>query len=387
MISRDVERKLPELARGYPILSVTGPRQSGKTTLVRHAFPDKPYVSLENPAERAFAAGDPEGFLARFPDGAILDEAQRVPDLFSYLQIIVDEDPRMGLFVLTGSNQFYLMSGIAQSLAGRVALIRLLPFSYGELAAAGEAPRDLHELLVRGLFPPIYDRGLSPASWYGDYVATYLERDVRQMVNVRDLLTFQRFLQLSAAATGQLLNLTNLSADVGVSLNTVKSWLSVLEASYVIHRLPPYFANLGKRVVRTPKLYFVDTGLAAWLMGITGEEELEGHPNRGALFETWVIAELLKRRFNHGLRSNLWFWRDQSRLEVDVLMAAAQTATQVEIKAATRISGDDLRPLLRWRDLAGTTAGPGFVVYGGEEAYTRLGIHVVPWREITTMEV
>lgn len=386
IIPRAAEGPLVSLARGFYVVSVTGPRQSGKTTIVRRVFPDKPYVSLENPNERAFAWEDPQGFLARFPNGAVLDEVQRAPDLLSYLQGIVDEARRPGLFILTGSNQFHLISHLTQSLAGRVGLLRLLPLSLSELRAAKRVPADVDTLLYQGLFPPIYDRDISPAIWYTDYVATYLERDVRQMVNVRDLLTFQRFVGLVAAATGQLLNLARLAADTGVALNTAKGWLAVLEASYLVHRLPPFHRNLGKRLVKSPKVYFLDPGLAAWFMGIRSPGDVARHPQRGALFESWAIGELLKSRFNRALASDLSFFRDQRGLEVDAVLGLSPKAVPVEIKSALRVSGDDLKPLLTWRHLAdGTGAEGGWLIYGGDEAYVRSDCRITPWREVPSI--
>lgn len=383
-IARQATPALKMLAQGFYVVSVTGPRQSGKTTLVRTVFHDKVYVSLEHPGHREFAMEDPVGFLAQFPSGAVIDEVQRVPVLSSYLQDIVDQARTPGLFVLTGSNQFELWSHLTQSLAGRVGMLRLLPFSYSELEAAGKAPADLDELLFRGLFPPIYDRNVPPEVWYADYAATYLERDVRQMVNVRDLVTFQRFVRLTASMTGQLLNITRLAQDTGVAVNTAKGWLAVLEASYLVHRLPPHFANLGKRLVKSPKLYFCDTGLAAWLMGISSAAELRNHAARGALFETWVISELLKLRFNRALASDLSFWRDQAGLEVDVVRGSPPNAVAIEIKSGTRLAGDDLKAITRWRDLAGEHARGSFLIYGGDQAYTRSGCRVIPWKALAS---
>ena len=382
LIPRAVASVLPRLAEGFPILAVTGPRQSGKTTLVRTVFPDKPYVSLEDLDERAYSLEDPRGFLARYPDGAVLDEVQQSPALFSYLQTRVDEDRRTGLFVLTGSQQFNLLSGVTQSLAGRVALVPLLPFSLGELAAAGQAPERIEQLLFCGLYPPLWDRSLDAAVWYGNYVRTYLERDVRQMVNVRDLGTFQRFIRMCAARTGQLLNLTSLATDCGVSPNTARAWISVLEASYVLHLLPPHHANFNKRLVKTPKLYFLDPGLASWLLGIQRSEQLAGHPHRGALFETWVMSELLKARFNRALDANVTFWRDHAGQEVDLLIDLGDRLMPVEVKSGQTVVPDFFDGLKRWLDLAGTAAGEAWVVYGGMKRQTRPGITVLPWQDI-----
>lgn len=381
-IPREAEATLRHLVRGYPVVAVTGPRQSGKSTLVRHAFPSRPYVSLEDPDEREFAESDPRGFLDRLAEGAILDEAQRCPVLFSYLQTRVDERRRPGQFILTGSQQFGLLSGITQSLAGRVALLVLLPMTRGELRRAGKAADRLEEALFQGAYPPIFDRDLEPRPWYGNYVRTYLERDVRQLVNVRDLTVFQRFLRLCAGRTGQLLNLSSLASDAGVTHNTARAWISVLEASYIVHLLPPHHRNFNKRLVRTPKLYFLDTGLAAWLLGIQDPGQLATHPLRGALFETWVIAELLKTRFNAGETSSLYFWRDRSGHEIDLLIEQGTRLTPVEIKAGQTLNRDCFRGLEFWRKLAGDEAGPAWLIHGGDARQVRAGIEAVPWKEM-----
>jgi uncharacterized protein len=382
LIPRRAVAVLQTLAAGYPVIAITGPRQAGKTTLARQVFGSKPYVSLEDLDERELAESDPRGFLGRFADGAVLDEAQRAPAIFSYLQRRVDEDRRSGLFVLTGSQQFGLLSRISQTLAGRIASVSLLPFSFGELQAAQLAPATLEALLFQGLYPPIYDRSLDAGIWYKNYVGTYLERDVHQLINVRDLSTFQRFLRMCAARTGQLLNLSALAADCGISHNTAASWLSVLEASFIIHRLSPHHENLGKRLVKTPKLYFFDTGLASWLLGIQTADQLAIHPNRGALFESWVVAELLKERFARALGSNLYFWRDRSGHEVDVLAEQGARLVPIEIKSGQTAVGDFFAGIEDWRRLAGQPDAEAWVVFGGDAERTRGSIHLLPWRRI-----
>lgn len=382
LIRRHAEATLLQLARAYPIVAVTGPRQSGKTTLVRKAFPNKPYVSLEDLDEGQFATDDPRGFLSRYPDGAILDEVQRCPGLFSYLQTRLDQARKKGLFVLTGSQQFNLLSGITQSLAGRVALIPLLPFALSELQAANVAPKALAELLFRGLYPPIYDGPQQAGIWYGNYVRTYIERDVRQIIEVRDLSAFQRFVRMCAGRTGQLTNLSALASDCGVTHNTAKAWLSVLEASYIVHLLQPHHRNFDKRLVKTPKLYFCDTGLACWLLGIRTPAELASHTQRGALFETWAVGELLKARYNRGQESNLYFWRDRSGNEVDVLIEQGKKLAPVEIKSGQTVASDYFRGLERWQAMAKEKSGKAWLLYGGDKAQTRLGYNVVPWAEI-----
>lgn len=382
MIKRNATDTLLELSAGYPIVAITGPRQSGKTTIARALFAAKPYVSLEDPDQRELATMDPRGFLARFPDGAVIDEAQRCPDLFSYLQTCVDLDGRSGLFILTGSQQFGLLSGITQSLAGRVGLVELLPFSLGELTAAGIVPASLEDILFKGAYPPVYARRVAPGAWYANYVRTYIERDVRQLVNVRDLGTFQRFVRMCAARTGMLLNLSSLANDCGITHNTAKAWLSILEASYIIFLLRPHHRNFNKRLVKAPKIYFYDTGMAAWLLGITESAALAIHPMRGPLFESWVIAELLKGRFNRGRVSNLFFWRDNSGNEIDVLAETGGTLEPVEIKSGQTMTSDFFSGLKRWKTIAEGASGGGFLVYGGEQRQNRAGVEVLPWREI-----
>lgn len=386
MIPRQATSILQTLALGYPVLAITGPRQAGKTTLAQATFPDKRYVSLEDPDERAFAEEDPRGFLARFPNGAILDEVQRCPALFSYLQTIVDAEKRMGMFILTGSQQFGLLTNITQTLAGRVGMIQLLPFSLQELQQGSIPIGNLDELLWRGMYPPIYDRDLDPERWLANYVMTYLERDVRQIISVHNLNLFQRFIKLCAARCGQLLNLSNLANDCGITHGTVRSWLSVLEASYVVFLLQPHHRNFGKRLVKTPKLYFYDTGLAAFLLGIKNPEHLSIHSSRGALFENFVIGELLKRRYHHGLPSNLYFWRNNTGNEIDVLIEQGEKLQPVEIKSSQTFNPDFLNGLSTWASYAGGLSTKPTLVYGGDKNMTRNGVEVQSWLNIQTVE-
>jgi len=380
MFSRTAHRTALDLARGFPILAITGPRQSGKTTLARALFPERAYVTLEDPDQREFASHDPRGFLARFADGAIIDEAQHCPDLFSYLQGLVDARRRMGDFILTGSQQFGLVSRITQSLAGRVGLVQLLPFSLVELADA--APKNLDELLLRGGYPPLYDRPLSPGAWFPNYIATYLERDVRQLLAVRDLALFQRFLKLCAARTGQLLNLSALAADCGISHVTAREWLLVLEASYIVMLLRPYHRNFGKRLVKTPKLYFLDTGLAAWLLGLRDAITLNTHIQRGALFETLVVAEFVKQRFHRGQPADLYFWRDNIGQEIDLLFEQGDKLQAIEIKSGATFVPEWLAATRKWQSFAGEAALPPWIVYGGEASYLREGSRIMAWRDM-----
>ena len=382
MIPRTAAASLQRLAQGFPVVALTGPRQSGKTTLAKAVFPHKPYVSLENPDEREFAQHDPKGFLARFGTGAILDEVQRCPALFSWLQGVVDARGLMGDFVLTGSAQFELIAGVTQSLAGRVGRVELLALSANELANAGQLPRTLEEALLRGGYPALFARDLSAHDWFANYVGTYLERDVRQLIAVRDLSQFQRFVRMCAARSGQLLNLAALGADCGVSAVTAREWLSVLEASYLVTRLAPYHRNFGKRLVKTPKLYFLDAGLMAWLLGIRDAASIQTHAARGALFETYVVAEFIKHRFNTGQSAELYFWRDSAGHEVDLLYETAQGLQAVEIKSGATFGSDWPHAISKWQGFAKDEALPPMIVFGGQGAYERQGCRVVGWREL-----
>ncbi|HEY9420131.1 MAG TPA: ATP-binding protein [Thermoanaerobaculia bacterium] len=389
MIERLLQPRLLELATHYPILTLTGPRQSGKTTLSRMAFPDRPYVSLENPAQREFAQGDPVAFLARYKDGAIIDEVQRVPQIFSYLQGMVDEDARPGRFLLTGSQNLTLVDAVTQSLAGRTTLTELLPLSLEEIRRFPSPPSDLDTLLWQGGYPRIYERGLPADEWLADYVATYVERDVRQLTKIGDLLLFQTFLRLCASRTGQLLNLSSLANDCGISQPTARSWLSVLEASYIVFRLPPFFANLGKRLLKTPKLYFYDIGLAATLLNIENPRQLATHPLRGALFETWAIAEIAKAHLHRGRRPRMSFYRDRSQLEIDLILEKGADLVLVEIKAAQTPSSQYFSAFQRFSEaLAGQPARVSgrVVVYGGDESQERSQGRLLAWRDLDTWD-
>lgn len=375
-----------ERLAGFPILTITGPRQSGKTTLSRLLAPELPYLSLEDPDTRAFATEDPRAFLRQVGDGAILDEVQRAPELFSYLQAVVDADRRMGRFILTGSSQFELIGSITQSLAGRASLLHLLPFSYAELQAAGRAPTSVNTLLHAGFFPPIHDRPVDPTVWLQDYVSTYLERDVRQILNIQDLATFQRFIQLCAGRIGQLLNITSLAADTGITRVTAESWLSVLQASHLVFLVRPWFSNLNKRLVKSPKLYFCDPGLAAWFVGVRTPAHISAHPQRGALFENWIMTELLKAQTNHGLKPTLHFLRDKEGHEIDALIETGpDTFHAVEIKSGETIASDFFSGLDYWRaKLTRQTITP-WLIHGGTALQQREKATVLPWNDLSQL--
>ncbi len=394
MIPRTLAPHLRSLAGPYPVVFLTGPRQSGKTTLARATFPEFEYRSLEDPQTREEAVEDPRGFLRRLEDapGAILDEVQRAPDLFSSIQGFADER-RGGPLVLTGSQHFLLLEKISQSLAGRAAVLELLPFSMAELerrpaltpdgfekgegGCAGEGRRDLDETLFRGCYPPIHDRGLEPSTWLDGYLRTYVERDVRMISNIGNLDTFLRFLGLCAGRSGQLLNRSSLGADAGVDQTTVSRWLSILQASYVVDLLRPHFANFSRRLIKTPKLYFTDTGLLCRLLGLRHAGDLLNHPLRGAIFETFVVSEMRKLFLHHGQRPPLYFWRDSNGREVDILVDLGPRRIPMEIKSSETVASDFLKGLDTYRDLSGDPWG--ILVYGGREALERRGHRVRPW--------
>ncbi len=350
--------------------------------MARYIFNDRPYVSLETPTNLDFVTDDPHGFINKYKSGAIFDEAQRAPQLFSYLQEVVDSSQECGRFILTGSQQFGLMSGITQSLAGRIAMIQLLPFSMDELYT--DNVPSLDSILVSGLYPPIHDRKLDPSVWFGNYVNTYVERDVRNIIQIKELASFQRFLRLCAGRAGQLVNLSNLAADAGISHNTVKSWISILEASYIIFLLQPFHKNLNKRLIKTPKLYFYDSGLLAYLLSINSAELMSTHPLRGQIFENFIVSELVKNRFNRGLASNLYFWRDRSGNEVDVILENGKGLSAIEIKSGQTINQDFFKGFNFWNHLLPGTHN--ILVYGGHDEMVRNDVSVKSWKNVHQIE-
>ena len=381
MIQRDLEAELLCAAREIPAITVTGPRQSGKTTLCQNAFPEHAYVTLEDPDQRSFAESDPRRFLHGLSKGAILDEVQRVPELLSYLQGVIDSDPSPGRWILCGSHNFSLRQSIGQTLAGRTYVHELLPLSWNEICRFSQHPKSLEEALFVGGFPRIHDQSLEPSRWLRSYVATYVERDVRLLANLVDLQAFQRFVELCAGRTAQLLNLSSLASDCGISQPTAKAWFSILEASYMAFHLPAFARRVGKRLVRMPKLYFYDVGLACWLLGIREADQLRAHPLRGSLFETWVVTEVLKRRVHAGRTGGLFFYRDRNGQEVDLVIEDKAGLSLIEAKSGTTPSErlfDSIRSARRALEAYGHPTKT-FVVYGGEALQERSRGKLVPW--------
>lgn len=380
MISRKIKDSLLRFAKQYPVVTLTGPRQSGKTTLCRNLFPDYQYRNLEDLELRTFAIEDPKGFLKQCKDHVILDEIQRVPELLSYIQVISDEKKTPGQFILTGSHHFDLLSSVTQSLAGRTAIATLLPFSYEEIYENRSIPT-IEEMLYKGFYPRIFDQNLVPTEAYSFYTTTYIERDLRNIIHIKDLKQFEIFLKSCAARTGQILNMTSLGNDCGLSHNTVKQWLSLLESSYIIKLLQPYYKNYQKRLVKSPKLYFLDTGLVSYLLGIQKPEHLASHPLKGALFETFAVTELLKGRFNRSQGDNLYYFRDNNGNEVDILMDMGSTASAIEVKLGQTIQSDLFKGLHYLNRLSSDNQ-PLSLIYGGETDSVRNGIHIYSWRNV-----
>ena len=384
MVARDIESRLKLLFARFPALILTGPRQSGKSTLCKKAFAHLPYATLESPDVRAFALGDPRGFLGQFPKGAILDEIQNCPQLPSYLQEIIDAHPVSGRWVLTGSQNLSVMASASQSLAGRAAVLHLLPTSRSEVIRFHVHPTKLDETLLTGGYPRILDQQLRPADWLSSYVAAYLERDVRSLSNIGDLFAFQRFTQLCAGRLAQLLNFSSLAGDCGISQPTAKAWLSVLEASFIAFRLPSYHGNVSKRLIKMPKLHFYDSGLACWLLGIRDVGQLNVHPLRRAIFESWAASEIIKCRFSHGDSNGVFFFRDKAGLESDLLVQGRKTMRLVEVKVGQTISSDFAAGLGRIGELFARTKQTVamVVIHGGKEAQERNGVTYLPWHAI-----
>jgi len=384
MIQRAAQHKLTQLGDTFKAIAVIGPRQSGKTTLVKVTFPEKPYLSLENPDTRNFALEDPRGFLQNLPNGAILDEVQRTPLLFSYLQEILDNSNQKGLFILTGSNNFLLQESISQSLAGRVGYLNLLPFSVKELLSENLLPETDEEVMVNGFYPPIYDQRISSLDWVPNYIKTYIERDVRQIKNVSDLLIFEKFMSVLAGRTSQELNLTSISNEVGVDLKTVQSWIGILESSFIIYLLKPHFQNYNKTIVKRPKVYFYDTGLVCSFLRISTISQLENHPLKGAIFETMVVIEMVKKYTNQGINPPLFYWRDKTGHEIDLIVDKGNLLTPIEIKSSKTINSDFFKNLKYWNHLS--KMNKAVLIYSGIQEQNRSdGTLITNWKNISNL--
>lgn len=382
MITRLLQRIIQDRALKIPIISINGPRQSGKTTLVKNAFPGYKYVNLENLTDRLYATNDPEGFIYSCRGGVILDEVQNVPALFSAIQVEVDNTRLNGQFILTGSQNFLLIQQITQSLAGRVSLFNLLPFSYSEIKATSFDKLDIDSMILQGLYPRIYDQQLNSNDWLNDYIQTYIERDVRSILRVGDLSRFQMFLQMCAARSGQLINLSEMANQLSINFHTVSSWISVLEASFIVFRLQPYFRNINKRVIKAPKLYFYDTGIACTLLGIKSKEQLKTHYAAGALYENFVITEIYKMLAYSGQKPMINFWRDSTGNEVDCIIDTGNTLIPIEIKLSHTIKPEHIKGIKLFNELTNTPAENSSLVYGGNKVQTLYNTKVLPWYEL-----
>ena len=381
MIQRTAKDKLKDLASKFKAVAVTGARQTGKTTLVKQVFKGKPYLSLENPETRNFALEDPRGFLASYPKGAILDEVQRTPELFSYLQEILDNSKVKGLFILSSSNNFLLQQNISQTLAGRVGYINLLPFSIEELKKSKLLPKDDDQLMLKGFYPPIYDQEIPPLDWCPNYIRTYIEKDVRQIKNITDLIVFERFVKLLAGRSGQELNNSALAVETGVDVKTIQSWIGILESSFIIYLLKPHFKNFNKTIVKRPKVYFYDTALVCYLLGIRNVSQLKTHPLRGSIFEGMVVTELIKKRTNAGLPINLYYWRDKTGHEIDVIIDNGGKLLPIEIKSGKTLNAEFFKNIEYWSKLSG--AEKSVLLYAGEQNQKRTtGKEILNWRNL-----
>jgi len=382
MIHRIISDKVTEAAQKLPVIAVTGPRQSGKSTLVRHIFPNYPYANLEDIQQRQFATEDPRGFLQNLGDKAIIDEIQHVPDLLSYIQVIVDQDKTPGKYVISGSQNLLLMESVSQSLAGRVAIFNLLPFSLEEIKDTSYALHQYEDYVFKGFYPRLYDQDLDPVKWLRDYIQTYVERDLHQIVNVADLGTFRQFLEICAGRIGQMVNFSEIGSQIGVSYHTIHRWMNVLETSFIAYLLRPYHKNYNKRIVKTPKLYFYDTGLACALLNLQHVDDINRHFGKGALFENFIINEILKNHLHRGIQSRLYFWQATGRHEIDLLIDQGTHTVTVEIKSGRTINSDFFNSLSYFQRLSGSLPQNSFLVYGGEEVQHRSIARVLGWRHL-----
>ena len=381
MQNRTIESALINLTKKYPVVTITGPRQSGKTTLCRKVFPDKAYVNLEAPDQRQFALDDPRGFLKAYPDGGILDEIQRTPDLTSYIQTLVDEDPAPGKFILTGSQQFNIREALSQTLAGRTGILTLLPFDWEEIKAYQDTS-DIDELILNGFYPRLHHMEINPTQAMADYFETYVQRDVRQLMQIKNQGLFEKFVRLCAGRIGQLLNLQSLGNDTGVSHTTAREWISILEASYILFQLPPWYSNISKRLIKTPKIYFWDVGLAAYLLGLQDKNQVSRDPLKGNLFENMVIAETAKQYYHRGQRPKLYFYRDRSGNEVDLIIEHGRDLALFEIKSGQTVNPGFFNGLDQLSKTLPDKIKGGMVIYGGDQKQLRSNWHVWPVKDL-----
>lgn len=382
MVERVLRQKVLDAAQKMPVVAVTGPRQTGKSTLVKHIFPDHAYANLEDMEQRRFAIDDPKGFLHDLGKAAIIDEVQYAPDLLSYIQVVADRENRSGQYIISGSQNLLLMERVSQSLAGRVAIFHLLPFSIEELETTGYLESDYEQHIIKGFYPRIYDRGLNPNEWLLDYIQTYVERDLRQIIQVTDLGVFRQFLEICAGRIGQLVNFSEIGSQIGVSYQTVKNWLSVLETSFILYRLRPYHKNYSKRIVKTPKLYFHDTGLACALLNLRSVDELNRHFAKGALFENFIINEILKNHTNRNIRPGAFFWNAAGQREIDLILDKGGVLTPIEIKSGRTLQPKFFDNLRYFQDISGASPEHSFLVYGGDTTQTRSTAKVINWRSL-----
>ena len=383
MLKRNIESKLQQMSTKFPVIAITGPRQSGKTTLCKKLFKTYRYVTLENPDTKQFAQEDPKGFLAEYNDKVIIDEVQNVPELFSYIQGIVDDSGKTGQFILTGSQNFLLLEKISQTLAGRIYIHHLLPFSYTELKSK---KTDQYYHIFNGGYPRIYDKKIEPEDFFPSYVQTYVEQDVRSILNVKELSLFSSFLKLCAGRVGQLFNASHIANELGVNYKTIQSWLTLLEASFLVYRLQPWHTNFNKRIVKTPKLYFYDTGLVCYLLGIRSADEVKVHFAKGALVENYVITEYIKDTWNSGKALNAYFWRDSAGHEIDLLIDKGSSIKTIEIKSAKTIKPNFFKELTYMENLAKDFITEKFIVYGGDEKRKQFNTAILPWNKVDLLQ-
>ena len=385
MIPRETTEIINKLRKQFPVITLTGPRQSGKTTLLKSVYTDLAYISLEDIDARNVALNDPRGFLSNFPEGAVLDEIQRTPELFSYIQGIVDENKKIH-FVLSGSQNFLLLENITQSLAGRAAILKLLPFSISELQNVKLVPDSYEQLIFRGMYPGIYDRDIDPEYFYPSYISTYIERDVRQIKNIENLYSFSNFLQLCAGRAGQVVNLNSLATDAGISPNTAKSWLSILEASYIIYFLQPYYENFNKRIIKSPKLYFYDTGLVCSLLGINSVNQVKTFHSKGALFENLIITDMIKKRVHKGINPRFYYWQNKTKQEIDLIIDTPEGPVPFEIKSGMTMNDNYFDNLKYWQKISGEKDENLNVIYGGDLSFKTSYGNYISWKKLHESE-